>query len=242
MVANSFGQRPSFVTAGASPESRRVGVLLFIGLVLAPWAFGWLLLRPGYRILARAVTLIWGLLVVMGVLHPHGGVSDPLSPSPVSGPASGTRTFPSIPVSSLSAPGWDYSSRTDQMRNQTITYASLVSDTILNFDFPYNGGTTFTLTLRKTGDETDVMLIASKGQFTCFDSSEGRVQMKFDEGEVFHYSCGRSADGSSNVLFLGPEDMILRQLKASRHLTIEAQFYQEGNRQIEFTTEGLKWE
>jgi len=241
MVASSFGQRPSYVTAGASPEGRRVSVLLFIGLVLAPWAFGWLLLRPGYSLLARVLALIWGMLVVMGALHPHVGVSGQSSPSTLSGPSSGSRTLSSIPVSSPYASGWDYSSRVDQMRNQAITYASLVSDTILYFDFPYDGGTTFTLTLRKSGDNTDVMLIASKGQFTCFDSSEDRVQMKFDEGEVLHYSCGRSADGSSNVIFLGPEDMILRKLKASHHLTIEAQFYQEGSRQIDFSTEGLRW-
>ena len=85
------------------------------------------------------------------------------------------------------------------------------------------------------------MLEIDKGQFTCFNGEADKVVMKFDAGEVLHYSCDRTADGSSNIVFLGPEQMILRQLRDAQQLVIEAQFFQEGSRQLTFHVAGLKW-
>ena len=45
----------------AAPR-RPIGILLMLGLVVAPLVFGWLLLRPGYANSTRGIVLVYALL------------------------------------------------------------------------------------------------------------------------------------------------------------------------------------
>lgn len=238
MVAQPFGRSLSPISAG-TVDTRRVGFLLGLGILLAPWLFAWILLRPGYSNLARVLGLGWCAVVIVGVLQQQNAHTPVRGQTIANGYGSSLSSAPAVEAET--APSWHYETRKDEMRGETSSFASILSSNSLDFAFPYKGGSTAKLTLRQTGDDLAIMLVIDRGQFTCFSAEADRVVMKFDSGPVLHYSCDRAADGSSNVVFLGPVHMILRQLKGAQQLTVEAQFFHEGQRQIKFHTAGLKW-
>src|SRR4029450_6981661 len=73
--------------------------------------------------------------------------------------------------------GWGYDAIADEVRGGTIYRASIDSQNSTYFDFPYNGGSTLTLTIRKHPEYgTDVIFDISKGQFTCgIDDCSGTI-------------------------------------------------------------------
>lgn len=82
MVAQSFGNRAQYVTA-VSPSQRPVGYLLALGIFIAPYIFGWLVLRAGYSAKARIVTFGWCFIVLTAAfsMHSNDQVAVPLSGS-----------------------------------------------------------------------------------------------------------------------------------------------------------------
>lgn len=135
---------------------------------------------------------------------------------------------------------WQYATREDQLHDLPVKTASLPADNILNFDFPYNGGTQAQLTIRKSSSGTDVFIIVDKGQFnSSFDG--GSVTVRFDKGKAREWSFVGASDNSSNIIFLVNEISFIKKLKASKKLIVQAEFYREGNHQMLFDTAGLKW-
>jgi hypothetical protein len=137
-------------------------------------------------------------------------------------------------------PDWVYADGRDPMRG-TIRSANIASANKLEFAFPYDGGATATLSLRKIGGDLNVMIRVDKGQFICYGMGNTEVRAKFDGREIEDYTCGRAADGSSNVLFIRSESSFLASLKKAKTLIVEATFYQAGARQMTFHVEGLNW-
>jgi hypothetical protein len=127
-------------------------------------------------------------------------------------------------------PAWSYSSSIDPMRKSLIYYAEVKSINKLYFDFPYQGGFSATLKLRKSQRfGRNIMLTLEKGQFICHSYNDGcDVAMKFDDGKIENYRGLEPSDGSSDILFLSPYEKIINKLRNSRRLTIETEFYQEG--------------
>ena len=74
MVAQSFGNRAQYVTAVA-PSQRPVGYLLALGIFIAPYVFGWLVLRAGYSTLARVVAFGWCMAVLVAAFSAQPGRS-----------------------------------------------------------------------------------------------------------------------------------------------------------------------
>jgi hypothetical protein len=138
-------------------------------------------------------------------------------------------------------PDWIYADSRDPMRGTAIRSASIDSANRLEFAFPYDGGSTATLSLRKMNGDLNVMLSVNKGQLICYGMGNTEVRAKFDGREIEDYSCGRAADGSSNVLFIRSESSFLASLKKAKTLIVEATFYQAGARQMTFHVEGLVW-
>ncbi|MGH6630912.1 MAG: hypothetical protein ACREB3_14380, partial [Burkholderiales bacterium] len=81
MVAQSFGNRTQYITVAAPPD-RKVGYLLALGILIAPYIFGWLVLRAGYSTMARAVAFGWCLVVLTATFSMH---SADKVPAPLSG-------------------------------------------------------------------------------------------------------------------------------------------------------------
>ena len=136
---------------------------------------------------------------------------------------------------------WQYSETADAMRGTATKFALLQSATTLQFSFPYQGGSTAELKLQKDAKRSDVVLSVSKGQFICYSFNDDKVTVKFDNGPVQEFSCGNAADGSHDLIFIQPAAKFISALKRSKALIIEAPFYQAGNRQMHFSTAGLKW-
>lgn len=139
---------------------------------------------------------------------------------------------------------WDYSTETDEMNDSKSRFASLVSDNVIEFDFPYNGGSTMRLTVRymkKYG--TDVILRISSGQFLCSEyNGTNFVRVRFDDGTAMKYRTLEPADGSSDQLFLTNAKKFISLAKKAKVIKIEAPFYQEGNRVFTFSVDKpLEW-
>ncbi|HEY1056951.1 MAG TPA: hypothetical protein VGE24_17525, partial [Emticicia sp.] len=103
-----------------------------------------------------------------------------------------------------------------------------------------NGGSEAYLMIRKKDGSTNIALRVSKGQFVS-SIRGGSVRLRFDKEPPITISTSESSDGSSDILFLNSESKIISKLKKSTSLIIEAEFFNEGNRIIEFTTKDFKW-
>lgn len=134
---------------------------------------------------------------------------------------------------------WQYSKRVDN-EGRTVYKASITSPTLLEFDFPYNGGSLATLTIRKRDTDTHVYIQVSKGQFNR-SFQEGRARVRFDGHAPVTYTFSAAENGSANVIFFDSEKALIKQLKTARTMLVDVDFAGQGTRQIEFRTAGLKW-
>ena len=131
---------------------------------------------------------------------------------------------------------WEYNEKEDPMTSKKDFFATLPSTNTIEFEFPYNGGSKFYLNVRKKG-QIDIFLNSDKCQF----STRKSIKVRFDDEKPMTFSFNEPSDGSSNIIFINSEKLFLEKLKKSKKLLIEAEFYNEGLRIIEFYSEGLKW-
>ena len=139
---------------------------------------------------------------------------------------------------------WRYAENEDEMTGKKSYFASITSDNEVEFDFPYQGGSSLSITVRKSPKYgKDVYFSISKGQFN--ESISGcNISVKFDNGKIETYYCVGADDASTGILFLeGKKDTFISKLKNAKEIKIQARFFQEGDRTFTFTTPvGLVWE
>lgn len=136
---------------------------------------------------------------------------------------------------------WNYNESEDKMTSKKIITSSITANEELEFDFPYNGGSVATFTIRKKNGSTDIYLQVSKGQFnSTFDG--GQIKVRFDDKPVKKYSFTGASDASSDIIFINSVKDIISKIKTAKKMLIETEFYNEGNRQMEFDIADLKWE
>jgi hypothetical protein len=148
-------------------------------------------------------------------------------------PVSSAPATPAEPVST-----WKYQTKTDEFSGIAQYFASTLSTNTLEFDFPYNGGSRFTLSVRdmNNGKGEEVIIITDKGQFMTY---EEQIKVRFDDGEPIAYTISGSQDGSANAIFIRNGAGFIANLKGSSEIKVEAPFYQEGRKVIYFTTTGF---
>lgn len=139
---------------------------------------------------------------------------------------------------------WRYKETKDEMRNKTSYFASKTSNNTIELSFPYQGGSSITLMLRKHSEYgNDVMFNLYKGQFSCrIDGCN--ISVKFDDGNIEKYAVSESESGSNDVLFLsGRKSMkkFMDKLKSAKKMVIEFPIYDYGRAQFTFDTQGLEW-
>lgn len=140
-----------------------------------------------------------------------------------------------------SSSNWTYSEDEDKLTSKKTYYASTEATELLNFDFPYDGGTTATLYVRTKSGLTDVFVKFSKAQL-IIDSYDGsNFRVRFDKKPASTYMFTGASDHSSDITFLQNSTRFIKNLKASKKVIIELEFYKEGFRAIEFNVEGFKW-
>lgn len=137
---------------------------------------------------------------------------------------------------------WQYSESTDEMDNKKNFFAVITSDNKLNFDFPYDGGSSGYITIRNMDGKNSVAISIEKGQFMSNFNDSEYIRIKFDDNELEKYSFDEAADGSSDYIFPRQSLKLISKIKKSKNIKIEAPFYNEGRQVLNFTTEGLIWD
>lgn len=134
---------------------------------------------------------------------------------------------------------WTYEKTTDKEGNPAYK-ASIRSPKLLDFAFPYAGGSIATLTIRKRESGTHVYIHVSKGQFNR-SFQGGRAGVRFDGKPASSYSFSAAENGSANIIFFDSEQDLIDKMKAARNMIVDVDFAGQGHRQIEFQTAGLNW-
>ena len=136
---------------------------------------------------------------------------------------------------------WKYSDEEDKMTSQKTFFATLVANEQLNLKMPYDGGVTVSLMIRSKNKSNDVILNLSKGQFMTGINGQD-IRVRFDSAKVETIHCSGANDGSTENLFIMPANKFLAKLKKAKKVLIEAELFDNGSQQMEFNTDGFKWE
>ncbi len=137
---------------------------------------------------------------------------------------------------------WDYSYGDDKMTSKKSYYAEVEANELLEFDFPYNGGSTATLTIRNKSGKNEAYLSVSKGQMLTRSYKETSYRVRFDDRPAQVYPFIGPSDNSSDLAFINNANKFIKNLKKSKKVIVELEFYQEGLRAIEFNVSNLKWD
>src|SRR6185312_9604777 len=167
------------------------------------------------------------LALAISLLMIAPALAAPVKPAPKAAPAH-------------PAGKWRYHSTADKMRGTVARFAELDSKNSLRFGFPYRGGRA-TLTLRDRAQDGLNVLLSVQGQFLCSSFSDSSVAVKFDNGPVEDYDCSEPDSGTTGLIFIENADKFVTRLRSARTVIIEANFFQEGPKQMEFDTAGLIW-
>ena len=219
LAAVFFVVRPKAEWPIVSTRARSFGFLLaiFLGLPILGAIFGIGTLSPSPTQNASQ----------QKVSPAETGATAPVTP----GPSTANRPPPSK---------WTYSDDVDRMRGTKSHFASIASETELQFGFPYDGGKA-TLTIRQRPTDGLNAFLQIKAQFLCNQFNNETVAAKFDNLPIENYSCSEPSDGSTGFLFIRGASRFVSHLKKAKILTLEAPFYQYGRRQMQFDVSGLVW-
>lgn len=136
---------------------------------------------------------------------------------------------------------WSYSEEKDDMGRGRIKYAFVKSLNVVTFGFPYQGNQHGTLQIRKHPKYgKDVMIGLDRAQFLC-GIDDCTVSIKFDSGKIQTFRANPPADHSTTTLFIDGHDRLVAAMKKAKTMSVEANFYKEGTRVLEFDVSGLQW-
>jgi hypothetical protein len=82
----------------------------------------------------------------------------------------------------------------------------------------------------------------TKGQLLCTSYEGCQVSVRFDDKKPFKVHANEPEDHSNTVLFLGGYDKLVKEIKNSKKMIVEATFYQNGARAFEFDVSNFKFE
>lgn len=136
---------------------------------------------------------------------------------------------------------WNYSEDEDKMTSKKILYATIDANELLDLKFPYSGGVTATIMIRKKNGENNAVLELSKGQFMTGVDGED-IGVRFDNLKAETYSCAESNDGDNRYLFISSANRFINKLKRAKQLIVQAVLYDNGTQQMEFDVTGFKWD
>ena len=128
------------------------------------------------------------------------------------------------------------------MRGDTSYYAQLSGTNTIDLDFPYGEQQGRILIRQSPKFGFDILVGVESGQIMCSSYRDSYLNVKFDDGPIRKYRCTDASDGSSEMVFVRDARGFLANLKNSKKLIVEAEFYQNGLQQMTFDTAGLEWE
>lgn len=139
---------------------------------------------------------------------------------------------------------WNFNIQKDEMTDSKNIWASITSDNYVSQDFPYEGYTRATITVRymkKYG--YDAIISISKGQIHGSRyNGDNYITARFDEGTPKKYTFTEAADGSSEMVFLVCKSDFIKRCKQAKDIKIEVPLYQAGRPIFSFhVDEPLVW-
>ena len=137
---------------------------------------------------------------------------------------------------------WQYSEGEDRMSGDKSFYAQTSSSNEVDFEFPYHGGSTLSLTVRNSKGRNEVLVRISSGQFMTSISGDEHIRIKVDDNQPKNYSYNGAADGSTDVIFVNSANRFIADLKGASELMVEAPFYNEGRQIFDFEVDSLNWD
>lgn len=136
---------------------------------------------------------------------------------------------------------WQISKWTDEMTDKETKVASIVSSNKVNFDFPYEGGSTLKMSIREKNNTIDVYFRISKGQFVCSEySGTDNITIRFDDEPAKKYKASESSTNDSEIIFIArtaDAKAILNKCKTAKTIKVQTNFYSEGSRVFTFEPE-----
>jgi hypothetical protein len=134
---------------------------------------------------------------------------------------------------------WFYSEHEDEMGRGTNKFADLESLNTVSFGFPYEGEQHAVLHLQRNAKHgLEVWLAVSRGQFTPPGYGQS-LSVKFDDGAIQQFPFSVNMD-TTNYIWIGEARRFLGQLRRAKKLKIEAIFWGQGDRVLEFDVHGLR--
>lgn len=198
-------------------------------------------MKKGLVITAGALLFIGACVAVVDKNENASGTTENMDTIPT---ANSESTYDSMkgqvePQAPKSA--WSYNESIDEMTDRTTYLASVVSENSVYFDFPYQGGSTLTFTLRDSPQYgKDAYIRISTGQFNS--SYNGTtIKMRIDDKPAQTINCSEASDNSTDLLFLRGYNKIVKALKGAKTMKISAEFFSEGVRTFTFDVSGLEW-
>jgi len=144
--------------------------------------------------------------------------------------------------SEVEVSNWRFSFIEDDMSKKTIKRLYIESTNSFFFDWPHDGEQKAILVLRKHPRwGQHVILSIQRGIFSCSSGAGCLVNVKFDEGKIAAYRAFNPASGEHTQIIIWDYDRFVSELKTAKKLYIEAMFYGEGTRVLEFDVAGLKF-
>lgn len=139
---------------------------------------------------------------------------------------------------------WRITDDIDAMTDTKNIWAIITSDDYIRQDFPYDGLTYASITVRymkKYG--YDVLIEITKGQI---DGREyygtNYITVRFDGGAPKKYYYNEAADGSADVVFLKSSSDFIKKCKKAKDIIIDIPIYQSGRPVFSFhVDEPLVW-
>ena len=139
---------------------------------------------------------------------------------------------------------WNINTSIDEMTDTKNIWASITSDNYIEQNFPYEGKTHATITVRymkKYG--YDVLLGIERGQIIGIDiNGTNYVTARFDNSTPKKYYFDEAADGSSDHVFLRNAKDFMEKCKKAKEIKVDIPIYQAGKPVFTFHVEKpLQW-
>ena len=134
---------------------------------------------------------------------------------------------------------WSYGLTPDKMSDTPYQFATIVSTSNIELDFPYEGKHYATLALREHGGDKKIMIALQKAQFTC-DIPSCDIDLRFDENSTQTRRAKYPDGGNTSTLFIEEDyPSFIEKLSKAKTLKISVPIYQKGDKIFEFVIDGF---
>ena len=139
---------------------------------------------------------------------------------------------------------WRIQTSIDEMTDSENIWATIRSDNYINQDFPYEGKTYASITVRymkKYG--YDILIDIDRGQIVGSDfNGTNFVRVRFDEETPKKYYFNNAADYSTETIFLKNAKEFMEKCKHANSIKVEIPLYNAGNSVFSFHVDKpLNW-